>query len=123
MQSLGYTNVEQIQDLEVRMLPRGSLTTLQDLKERQMESGKMYTKMMKKVSKDSLSSKLTSLPTGEAREVKGRDEQNIQTSSGPVDSTSSKKLKRKHSNEVEGGGDSDQSKGHHKKKGKREDNR
>lgn len=112
--------MEQIQDLEVRMLPRGSLTTMQDLQERKIESAKMYTKMMKKISKESSSSKVASLPTGEPREVGGVDEP---TSSGRVDSTSNRKLKRKHSSEVEGGRDSDPSKGHYKKKEKREDNR
>lgn len=115
--------MEQIQDLEVRMLPRGSLTTMQDLQERKIESAKMYTKMVKKISKESASSKVALLPTVEPRQVGGMDEKDQQTSSGRLDSTSSKKLKRKHSSEVEGSGDSDPSKGYHKKKEKREDNR
>jgi hypothetical protein len=70
---------------------------MQDLQERKIESAKMYTKMMKKISKESSSSKVASLPTGGPREVGGGvDEPDIQTSSGRVDSTSSRKLKRKH---------------------------
>ena len=125
--SLGYTSVEQIKDLEVRMLPRGSFTTLQDLQERKLQSGKMLTRMARKASKESSLSKVS-----ESREVGGDEgRQDMHTSSGRVDSSSVsgsssysiKKAKRKHQNEAEGGdGEPSPSKVHHKKKVHREDN-
>ena len=121
--SLGYTSVEQIKDLEVRMLPRGSFTTLQDLQERKLQSGKMLTRMARKASKESSLSKVS-----ESREVGGDEgRQDMHTSSGRVDSSSTgssiKKAKRKHQNEAEGGdGEPSPSKVHHKKKVHREDN-